>query len=304
MFYSGKNRPDRNVDTKTVEGFGFEWTRFDQSALPEAELRRIFEGYFRIFPWSQLPPDAVGFDLGCGSGRWAKLVAPRVRSLHCIDASSEALAAAQHNLLQQTNCVFHHVSVDQMPIDDATMDFGYSLGVLHHVPDTLGGIQACVAKLKPGAPFLVYLYYAFDNRPFWFRGIWRVTDVIRRVVSRLPYRAKHLISQVIAACVYLPLARLARLAGRLGIPVASFPLSTYRNLSFFTMRTDAFDRFATRLEKRFTRKDMETMMIAAGLERIEFNERENYWCAIGYKMKAGTRGQSLAIPSHGDQPEC
>lgn len=29
----------------------------------------------------------IGFDLGCGSGRWAFFVAPKVAKLHCIDRS-------------------------------------------------------------------------------------------------------------------------------------------------------------------------------------------------------------------------
>jgi ubiquinone/menaquinone biosynthesis C-methylase UbiE len=274
-----------NSDAKTVEGFGFEWTHFDQTALPEEELRRIFESYFRIFPWSEISPDAVGFDLGCGSGRWAKLVAPRVGQLHCIDASGEALAVAQRTLVQQTNCVFHQASVDRMPIADESMDFGYSLGVLHYVPDTLGAIRSCVAKLKPGAPFLIYLYYALDNRPFWFRGIWQLTNLVRKMVSHLPNHAKLLISELIAACVYLPLASLSSFLERKGAPVDSVPLSAYRNRSFYTMRTDAYDRFATRLEKRFTKEQIRAMLAAAGLERIQYNEHGSYWCAVGYKTK-------------------
>src|SRR5215216_6692203 len=72
-----------NIDTKTVAGFGDEWTTFDQSALSQTELMAVFEQYFAIFPWEALPQDAVGFDLGCGSGRWAKAVAARVGTLHC-----------------------------------------------------------------------------------------------------------------------------------------------------------------------------------------------------------------------------
>jgi ubiquinone/menaquinone biosynthesis C-methylase UbiE len=272
-----------NYDAKTVEGFGFEWTRFDQTALTEKELRSIFESYFRLFPWSEISSDAVGFDLGCGSGRWAKLVARRVGRLHCIDASAEALAVAQRNLVQETNCTFHHVSVDQMPIEDESMDFGYSLGVLHHVPDTLGAIRTCAAKLKPGAPFLIYLYYAFDNRPFWFRSIWRLTNLVRKVVSHLPNRAKHLLSELIAACVYFPLARLSALLEKRGVAVDSIPLSAYRKRSVYSMRTDAFDRFATRLEKRFTKRQIRAMLEAAGFDQIHFNELESYWCAIAHK---------------------
>ena len=159
-----KRTDPTNLDGKTVEGFGDEWERFDQSGLPAAEHVRLFDSYFSVFPWDTLPENSEGFDLGCGSGRWAKLAAPRVGKLHCIDPSS-ALEVARRNLAKNPNCEFHIASVDVIPVDDASMDFGYSLGVLHHVPDTQAAISACVEKLKVGAPFLVYLYYAFDNRP-------------------------------------------------------------------------------------------------------------------------------------------
>ena len=64
----------------TVKSFGDEWSRFDQSQLSEAEALKIFDEYFAIFPWDALPPNASGFDMGCGSGRWARLMAPRVGS--------------------------------------------------------------------------------------------------------------------------------------------------------------------------------------------------------------------------------
>jgi 2-polyprenyl-3-methyl-5-hydroxy-6-metoxy-1,4-benzoquinol methylase len=59
------------------------------------------------------------------------------------------------------------------------MDFGYSLGVLHHVPDTNQGIRDCVSMLKPGAPFLLYLYYALDNRSLAYRFLWKTSDILR-----------------------------------------------------------------------------------------------------------------------------
>ena len=174
----------RNLDVATVEGFGDEWRRFDQSELPEDELRSTFEQYFAVFPWQDLPEGAVGFDLGCGSGRWARLVAPRVGTLHCVDASAEALDVARTTLAAEPNCEFHVASVDALPFADASMDFGYSLGVLHHVPDTAGALRSAARALKPGAPLLVYLYYAFDNQPAWYRAVWRATDLARRVISR------------------------------------------------------------------------------------------------------------------------
>lgn len=270
-----------NVDTKVVAGFGDEWSRFDQSELSDAELAELFENYFGIFPWEALTADSVGFDLGCGSGRWAKLVAPRVGRLHLIDPS-DAIDVARRNLRGAENCDFHRAGVDEIPLENGSCDFGYSLGVLHHIPDTTAGLGACVAKLKPGAPFLLYLYYAFDNRPAWFRGVWKVSDLIRRLVSSLPHPVRYATSQAIAGTVYFPLARFALFLEKNRIRVDNVPLSQYRNASFYVMRTDALDRFGTRLEKRFTKAEIQAMMEAAGLTDIEFSE-VSFWTAVGFK---------------------
>jgi hypothetical protein len=81
--------------------------------------------------------------------------------------------------------------------------------------------------------------------------------------------------------VYWPLARAARFAESKGANVGNWPLSPYRDLSFYTMRTDALDRFGTRLEQRFSRAEIESMMKNAGLEEIRFSEREPFWVACG-----------------------
>ena len=270
-----------NIDADVVAGFGDEWSRMDQAELQGDEYRRLFESYFGIFPFETLAPDAVGFDLGCGSGRWARGVAPRVGYLHCVDASQAALDVARRNLEGQSNTDFHRASVDAIPLAPSTMDFGYCLGVLHHVPDTEAGLRHAVSRLKPGAPFLLYLYYAFDNRPAWFKGIWRASEALRYAISRMPHSARYWISQALALTVYWPLARLALVLERMGAPIASFPLSAYRRTSLYTMRTDALDRFGTRLEQRFTRADMQAMMERSGLGQIRFSDRSPFWCAVG-----------------------
>lgn len=277
----------RNKDDRVVEGFGEEWSRFTQKELPPDERQAIFRDYFSVFPWDILPAGASGADIGCGSGRWAMLVAPRVGELHLADASEAALAVARRNLDRVGNVRFHHASVDELPFAEASLDFAYSLGVLHHVPDTPAALRAVARVLRPGAPFLVYLYYAFDNRPWWFRALWRLSDWARRGISRLPAGPRHVVCDVIAVTFYWPLARLAKLLDAAGLLPAAWPLAAYRDRSFYVMRTDALDRFGTRLEQRFTRTEIEAMLRAAGFDHIRFSDRPPYWCAAG--IKAGHR---------------
>jgi ubiquinone/menaquinone biosynthesis C-methylase UbiE len=275
----------RNADPTVTSGFGREWSTFTQSesSLEQAERERLFAEYFRIFPWSELPANAEGLDAGCGSGRWAFLVAPRVGRLHVLDASREALEVAKANLAGQGNVAFHYASVSEIPLADNSLDFAYSLGVLHHVPDTAAAVRHIGSKLKPDAPFLIYLYYALDNRPAWFRAIWQVTNVARMAIARLPARLKLFASELIAATVYWPIARLCAAFSKVGLSTRLIPLEAYKDRSFYTMRTDAYDRFCTSLEQRFSRKQIAEMLEQAGFDRIVFSEEVPFWCAVARK---------------------
>jgi len=275
----------KNIDEKTVKSFGDEWGRFDQSALPDSESARIFNDYFSIFPWDELPPDCEGFDMGCGSGRWAKLVAPKVKHLNCVDPSS-AIEVARDTLSVHDNVSFYHSSLEDAPIQKGSQDFGYSLGVLHHIPDTSKAIQSCASLLKPGAPLLLYLYYAFDDRPIWYRFLWKLTDYIRKIIFNMPPSLKNITTNIIALLIYWPLARLAGLLSYLGISTKNMPLEYYKDCSFYTMQTDSRDRFGTPLEQRFSKTQIKNMMTDAGLQNIRFSESAPFWCAIGYADKS------------------
>ncbi len=272
-----------NIDTKVVEDFGREWGQYDQIQF-DTKSEEAFLQYFSLFPKEFLNTHSIGFDAGCGSGRWARYIAPRVKHLYCFDPSEKALNVAKRNLSLVDNCSFECASINDCSIVNETMDFGYCIGVLHHLPDTKAGMSDCVSKLKKGAPFLLYIYYKFENRPLWFVFIWKCTDFMRRVICRLPFKLKLMLTRLIALFVYFPLARVSLLFEYIGIDVSNIPLSDYRRKTFYFMSIDALDRFGTTLEKRFTKKEISSMMEECGLISIEFGRNSPYWVAIGFKQ--------------------
>lgn len=271
-----------NYDPKVVESFGSEWTSFNHLEVSERELEKLFLDYFRIFPWDILPPNAVGFDMGCGTGRWAKFVAPKVGILNCIEPS-DAIEVAKLMLKNFHNINFIKTTIDCVDLQANSQDFGYCLGVLHHLPNTLEGIKSCVNLLKPKAPFLVYIYYKLDNRPFWYLYLWYITIFPRIFISRLPNKLKIFLTNLIATAIYFPLARLSYLLEKFGFNVDNLPLSYYRDKTFYTMCVDSRDRFGTPLERRFSKLEIKQMLEEAGLENIQFSDNPPFWVALGYK---------------------
>ena len=179
-----------NIDEKVIKDFGNEWKNFDQSTINDIDLINAFNQYFTIFPKNFLNKNMEGFDMGCGSGRWSKIVAPLVKKLNCIDPSLDALDVAKKNLNNFKNVSFHNKSVNENFLRPNSQDFGYCLGVLHHITETQKGIRSCFNILKKNLLFLIYLYYRFDNKPLWFKIIWKLSDFFRILISKLPFKIK------------------------------------------------------------------------------------------------------------------
>jgi hypothetical protein len=73
------------------------------------------------------------------------------------------------------------------------------------------------------------------------------------------------------------------LGERAACAVNSWPLAYYRDKGFYVMRTDALDRFGTRLEQRFSRADIVAMLHAAGCVDPVFSTRPPYWVVVARK---------------------
>ncbi len=224
-------------------------------------------------------------DIGCGSGRWSEYFIDKVNFIEAVDPS-EAVYAADKLLEQYNNVRITRASIDTLPWPDETFDFGMSVGVLHHIPDTQAALNACVKKIKKGGHFYVYLYYKLDNRGFLFRSLFRLSDLLRQVVSKMPSTAKKITCDVLAGAAYMPFVLTARLFSAMGYKklAKKIPLSAYANKDFYIIRNDSLDRFGTRLEQRFSKPEIEAMMKQAGLENIRFGEDSAFWHAIGKKI--------------------
>ena len=111
-----------NIDPKTVSSFCDESVRFNQEALSDAKNAFLFDTYFYIFPWDSLPKESEGFHMGCGSGRWALMVASKVAKLACIDPSPEAFSVARTKLTHFPNTVFVNARVFYQPMPPKCQD--------------------------------------------------------------------------------------------------------------------------------------------------------------------------------------
>lgn len=242
--------------------FGAEWRQHGQ-ILPEHAAE--FAQYFDIVNLGSLK-DARVCDLGCGSGRWSSFLKERCRELVLVDFS-DAIYVARHNLRGADHCLFFKADVLSLPFADDCVDFVLCLGVLHHLPvpclDTVRRLRRLAPRL------LIFLYYALDNRPWFFRGLLRLVNVARRNLSRIRsplFRKAFALFGALA--IYRPLIALGTLLRPLGLG-SSVPLyEVYRGKSVRRIQQDVYDRFFTRIEQRVSRAEIDELRRDFGEVRI------------------------------------
>lgn len=275
---------DSNIDHSVVKSFGEEWQKFH--LFSEKDINDISEKYFDIVTDDILNKSSYCIDIGCGTGRWSKYLHNRAGFIECVDPS-DAIFVADKVLEGDDNVRLTKASTDTIPFPDETFDFGMSIGVLHHIPDTPKAMADCVKKIKMNGHFYVYLYYALDNRGWLFRTVFFFVNLLRRIISSLPAGLKKFACDIVTILIYMPVILAGRLVRALGFKklAAKMPLDCYHDYSFFVIRNDALDRFGTKLEQRFTRKEVIAMMEQAGLGNIVVSDKFPYWHAIGKRVK-------------------
>jgi SAM-dependent methyltransferase len=165
-----------------AESFGREWNWFSTLQLDSSSGRGESEATLRASTgWTADDFDGrLVLDAGVGSGRFAEVVAQQGGEVVGVDLSA-AVDAAYANLGRLERVHIVQADIFALPFREHTFDLAYSIGVLHHTPDTEGAFAKVAATVKPGGELAVYLYdrYSIDRHS---------SDFIRKLTTRLPHR--------------------------------------------------------------------------------------------------------------------
>jgi len=233
--------------------FGEEWQEFS-GIKPEHE--KEFSQYFDLINLSDLKNKRI-CDLGCGIGRWGYFLKDQCKELILVDFS-EAIFVARSNLKDDESILYFMGDLRRLPFRDDFVSFLFSLGVLHHIPDS--ALEEVRSLKKYASQILIYLYYALDNRPFYFKVLNKfVTRLRLRTASVRNSHFRNLFSWAGVLLIYYPFIILGSILRPLGrshfIPL----YESYHGKTLERVRQDVYDRFFTRIEQRFTREEIMTL---------------------------------------------
>jgi len=208
-------------------------------------------------------------DVGCGAGRFTEIVSKYGGDVIGIDLSY-SVDVALENLGIKTGINFIQADIFNLPFEKGIFDIIFSIGVLHHTPDTRKAFLSLVPHLGDDAEIAIWVYTneGTDDRIKPLRDMYRrtynaISDFYRIFTTRMDQKQLLKISKFMAYGLYYP-AKIP-VAGKvldLIIPLSDHPDPTWRVL-------DIFDWYSPTYQWKHTYKAVEDWFKEAGLVDIE-----------------------------------
>lgn len=268
---------------ETLAGFSFQHVRLADRHRELERWRRTFFSALAVAP--EYFAGKVGADIGCGPGRHLYWAAASGAEVIGVDLSEGVEVAARDT----KDCHGAHVvqaDIYHLPLRASVLDFAYSIGVLHHLPEPREGFRRVLPALKPGGRIFVWVYGLDGMRP-WYR-LSHLTW-LRPITPKLPRWAQCALSALIAAgldaVIWLPARLIARVPG--GHRLADrIPLGDARHRSFRAKVRSVLDRLQPAVTHYHGAEELSGWLREARLTEVVVRNRDGRgWSAAGAKPR-------------------
>jgi SAM-dependent methyltransferase len=258
---------------QTIKDFGNQWLRYRDNEGYYGSLE-LFEDILSPF----LTPDAIKdckvAEIGSGTGRIVNmLLAAGAKHVIAVEPS-DAFEVLCRNIPSPEKVTCLKITGDQLP-SYGNLDYIFSIGVLHHIPDPNPVVEAAFNALQPGGHFFIWLYGREGN------GLYlALLEPLRTLTRRLPDFALAALIEMI----YWPLVVYIKLCYILPLPLRGYMVSIFQKMAPRKRRLIIYDQLHPSYAKYYNRFEAEKLLLVGKFENVRSHHRHGYsWTVIGTK---------------------
>jgi SAM-dependent methyltransferase len=266
-----------SLSDKTIQDFGDQWSKYVDNEGWYGSLQLFEDITAPLLDLRSLAGKTV-VDIGSGTGRIVgMLLAADVAHVVAIEPSSEAFDVLKRNVKMMersgdVTCM--NERGDSWDLGEQ-VDYVFSIGVIHHIPDPIPVTRRTFEALKPGG-FIFIWVYGYEGNELYLKLI----EPIRKITTRLPHALLRVIVELMYGIVYL-----YRSIGQvIPLPLLSYIEKVLWPMSPKKRRLVIYDQLNPAYAKYYRKHEAVELLENAGFINVKAHQRHGYsWSVIGQK---------------------
>jgi SAM-dependent methyltransferase len=262
-----------NAVDRTVKDFGEQWLRYSDNEGYYGSLE-LFSDMLSPFLKPENLKNCKVAEIGSGAGRIVNmLLESGVQHVVAVEPS-DSFAVLVRNIRNSERVTCLKIPGDQLHAY-GNLDYIFSIGVLHHIPDPKPVVEAAFKALRPGGHFLFWLYGKEGNESYL-----ALIKPLRILTRKLP----HLVLASLVWLIYHPLNLYIRLCHRFPLPLREYLLSIFEKMSPEKRKLIIYDQLNPAYAKYYTKSEAMELLFDGGFINVRAYHRHGYsWTVIGTK---------------------
>ena len=262
-----------NAEDRTVKDFGDQWLRYSDNEGYYGSLE-LFSDILSPFLRPEDLRDCRVAEIGSGAGRIVNMLI-EAGAKHVVAVEpSDSFEVLVRNIRNSERVTCLKITGDQLPAF-GNLDYIFSIGVLHHIPDPKTVVEAAFRALRSGGHFFVWLYGKEGNE-FYLA----LVQPLRVLTRRLP----DLALATLVWLIYHPLNLYIRLCHRFPLPLREYLFSIFEKVSPEKRRLIIYDQLNPAYAKYYTKSEAMKLLLNGGFKNVRIHHRYGYsWTVIGTK---------------------
>lgn len=259
---------------RTIQDFGEQWTAYRKNRGYYASPELLADIIEPLIPIGEVR-DARVAEIGSGTGRIVSmLVEAGARHVLGIEPSAAFDVLKENIRSHDPRVALLRVTGEQIP-PTGDLDFVFSIGVLHHVPDPAPILRAAWQALRPGGHICIWLYGREGN------GLYlALTQPVRRLTTHLP----HWLLAALVRAIDIPLCLYIQMCAWLPLPLSRYVNQVLGKFDGPERRLVIYDQLNPTYARYYTRKEACELLGSAGFEGIRTHHRHGYsWTVVGQR---------------------
>jgi len=265
-----------DVSKKTIQDFDAQWTRYTDNDGYYGSINLFQDICGPLLPIECLK-NCRAMEIGSGAGRIVNMLLDAGVAHVVAVEPSDAIEVLKSNTQSRADKV-QYIKATGENIPDIKVDYAFSIGVLHHIPNPVAVVSRVYEALNPGGKFLFWVYGREGNELYL-----TVVTPLRKMAQLMPdfilaglsHFLNLFLTVYIFLCQFLPL------------PLHRYMQQVIGKFDWKKRSLVIFDQLNPAYAKYYDYDEAFSLMKAGGFANIQLHHRHGYsWTVIGEKIAA------------------